>query len=97
MAIESSVAITFYGKVWRFKKEILSLRILQVNDNMKMFVRRISAPRHPAVWGVGSLGNISGKYVSFRRYMQGNNADDLKRDWQIIGQDMRIAMSRMRK
>lgn len=44
--------------------------------------------------GVGSLSNISGGYISFRRYMRGNNLDDMLEDWNRIGKDLHDAMYR---
>lgn len=55
---------------------------------MKTF-KYIGLPSNPKAWGVGSLGNISGRYVSFRRYMRGNNISDMRNDWEAIGNDMR--------
>lgn len=50
----------------------------------------------PFLFGFGSLGNVSGGYVSFRRYLRGNNLDDLRKDWNAIGKDIRNAMSENR-
>ncbi|TGX80192.1 hypothetical protein E5358_13385 [Palleniella muris] len=42
--------------------------------------------------GFSSLGNISGTRVSFHGYMRGNNLNDLRKDWEIVGADMRKSM-----
>lgn len=62
---------------------------------MRLAIGRVRIPRHSVIWGVGSLGNISGNYVSFRRYMHGNNYDDLRKDWQKVGDDMQFALTQM--
>ena len=50
---------------------------------------RICAERHPVLHGVGSLGNISGGYARFDRYVKGNNANDLRGDWNRVGRCLR--------
>ena len=64
---------------------------------MRLSIGRVSVPRHSVIWGVGSIGNISGNYISFYRYMHGNNFDDLRKDWQKVGRDMQFALSQMGK
>jgi hypothetical protein len=46
--------------------------------------------------GIASLFNIIGE-ERFTRYMQGNDAEDLKRDWMEIGNDIRISMGKFQK
>ena len=60
---------------------------------MKRSVRNIRGIK-PFLFGFGSLGNISGGYISFRRYMRGNNLDDMRKDWEKVGNDIRIVMSK---
>lgn len=48
----------------------------------------------PYLFGIGCLSNISGGYISFRRYMRGNNLDDMREDWNRIGKDLHDAMYR---
>ena len=64
---------------------------------MNLRISRINLPKHPTMWGIGCLGNISGSYVSFGRYMKGRDAKALQSDWQQIGADMRMALSIRRK
>lgn len=40
---------------------------------------------------MGTLGNLGGGYVDFDQYLLGDNASDLRKDWEKIGQDMRLA------
>lgn len=64
---------------------------------MKLRNSRICLPSRPMMWGIGSLGNISGGYVSFDRYMKGNDVEAMKNDWRRVGADMRITFSKGRK
>lgn len=41
--------------------------------------------------GIVSLVNIKGS-VRFRNYMQGNDMDDMRRDWKAVGRDIRKSM-----
>ncbi len=59
--------------------------------------RNISLPSHPRVWGVASLGNLSGKSCSYRRYLRSNNAVDMRNDWETVGKDIYMAVRRYRK
>lgn len=68
-----------------------------ISNYMRLVIGRVSVPRHSVIWGVGSLGNIRGNYVSFRSYMRGNNFNDIRKDWQQVGNDMRIVLSQMEK
>jgi hypothetical protein len=46
--------------------------------------------KHPFFDGVASLGNIRGGLsVKYRRYLMGNTASDMRRDWQMVGNEMR--------
>lgn len=47
--------------------------------------------RNAFLWGMGTLGNLGGGYVDFDQYLLGDNASDLRKDWEKIGQDMRLA------
>ena len=40
----------------------------------------------PALQGIGSLGNVSGGYVRFKKYMSGNYVRDMRRDWERVGE-----------
>ena len=42
-----------------------------------------------ALRGIGSLGNISGGYARFDRYVKGNNANNLRGDWERVGRCLR--------
>lgn len=53
--------------------------------------------RIPFLWGIGTLGNIGGNYISFHDYMRKNNTDELRDDWRKIGEDMRKAVAVLRK
>lgn len=56
-----------------------------------------TASRTPFLWGVGTLGNIGGNYISFHDYMRKNNTDELRDDWKKVGGDMCKAMAELRK
>lgn len=53
----------------------------------------IRPSRHPFQKGFASLGNISGHDRFFDSYLRRSNADDLRRDWQIVGEDLREAIA----
>lgn len=57
--------------------------------------RRRPAWLKPALFGTGSLGNLGGKYVSFREYMGGSDIEDMRNDWRKVGDDLRSAMARL--
>ena len=61
--------------------------------HVSMTTVRVDPVRHPVLQGIGSLGNISGGYVRFRRYMSGNYILDLRSDWQRVGEFLRESMS----
>lgn len=48
--------------------------------------------RHPILHGVGSLGNISGGYVRFSRYMGGDYVRDMRNDWMRVGDAFRDSL-----
>lgn len=45
--------------------------------------------RRPFLYGVGSLGNISGGYSRFRVYFRGNYVQDMRKDWMQVGDALR--------
>lgn len=45
--------------------------------------------RHPFMYGIGSLGNISGGYSRFRFYFRGNYVQDMRKDWMQVGDVLR--------
>jgi len=49
------------------------------------------------LFGLGSLGNISGGYITFRRNAHKSDLEAIRGDWMKIGDDMRTAMSEMDK
>lgn len=46
-------------------------------------------------FGMGSLGNIGGEYVSFKEYLGGSDIEDMRNDWRKVGDDLRSAMTRL--
>ena len=52
--------------------------------------------RHPVLQGIGSLGNISGGYVRFNKYMRENYVCDMKRDWERVGECLNESMKAIR-
>lgn len=52
--------------------------------------------RHPVLQGIGSLGNISGGYVRFGRYMRGNYIHDMRGDWERVGRCLSESMKNIR-
>ena len=57
---------------------------------------RICAERHPVLHGVGSLGNISGGYVRFERYLRGDYVRDMRGDWTLVGKCLKESMAVIR-
>jgi hypothetical protein len=55
---------------------------------------RHSAWLKSTLFGVGSLGNLGGDYVSFHGYMGGSDLEDMRNDWRKVGDDIRSAMKR---
>ena len=51
---------------------------------------------NPVLEGIGSLGNVSGGYVRFDRYMRGNYVSDLRRDWERVGRCLSESMKAFR-
>ena len=47
--------------------------------------------------GLLSLGSLGGDNGLFNGYLKGNNASDLRKDWEAIGNDMRKVMNQSRK
>ena len=47
--------------------------------------------------GLLSLGSLGGDNSLFNDYLKGNNASDLRKDWETIGRDMRKVMNQNRK
>ena len=45
--------------------------------------------RHPFLYGVGSLGNISGGYSRFRANLRGSYVKDMRNDWKQVGKAFR--------
>lgn len=44
--------------------------------------------------GLISLGRLGGDNSLFNDYLKGNNASDLRKDWEAIGNDMRKVVRR---
>lgn len=59
--------------------------------------RSMSIPRHPFLDGLCSLGSLGGDNSLFNDYLKGNNASDLRRDWETIGSDMRKVFNSQRQ
>jgi len=47
------------------------------------------------LWGVGSLGNISGDYVEYDQLFHKSDCEALMNDWKAVGNDMKKVMSSM--
>lgn len=47
--------------------------------------------------GLLSLGSLGGDNSLFDDYLKGNNASDLRKDWETIGNDMRKVMNLKQK
>ena len=47
--------------------------------------------------GLLSLGRLGGDNSLFNDYLKGDNASDLRKDWETIGNDMRKVMNLKRK
>lgn len=55
---------------------------------MKLHFRPIS----PFFWGVGTLANLSGNYVTMDEYMNGDNISDMRKDLHVLNKDMKKAI-----
>ena len=47
--------------------------------------------------GLVSLGRLGGDNILFNDYLKGDNASDLRKDWEAIGNDMRKVMNLKQK
>ena len=47
--------------------------------------------------GLLSLGRLGGDKSLFNDYLKGDNASDLRKDWETIGNDMRKVMNLKQK
>lgn len=47
---------------------------------------------HPVLDGIGSLGNVSGGYVRFDKYMRGDFVRDIRRDWEYVSECLSKSM-----
>lgn len=61
---------------------------------MKYIYYHFILPKCPILWGVGTLSNIFGGYISADDYMKGNDFADLKQDWDMICKDMEKVMKK---
>lgn len=66
---------------------------INVMGNTRRTTRR-SAWLKSTLFGVGSLGNLGGNYISFHGYMGGSDLEDMRNDWRKVGEDIRSAMKR---
>lgn len=57
---------------------------------------RVDIIHHPVLQGIGSLGNVSGGYVRFDRYMRGNFVRDMRSDWKRVGECLNESMKAIR-
>ena len=68
---------------------------------LKIRRRRVSnsmtVARHPFIEGLRSLGSLGGDNSLFNDYLRGDNASDLRRDWETIGSDMGKVFNNNRK
>lgn len=52
----------------------------------------VRADQHPVLDGIGSLGNVSGGYIRFNKYMRGDFVRDIRRDWEYVGECLSKSM-----
>lgn len=52
---------------------------------------------HPFLYGVGSLGNVSGGYSRLRLYLGGNHIQDMRKDWLKVGEAFRESLYSYKK
>lgn len=53
--------------------------------------------RRPFLYGVGSLGNISGGYSRLRLYLRGGYVQDMRADWLKVGDAFRQSLHSYKK
>lgn len=51
--------------------------------------------KSPMLRGIGSILNLRGNYYDFEQYLRGNVANDMRKDWEGVGNDLRTAMGRL--
>lgn len=52
---------------------------------------------HSFLYGVGSLGNVSGGYSRLRLYLGGNYIQDIRKDWLKVGDAFRESLYSYKK
>ena len=65
--------------------------------NRRRAVRTMTVSRHPFFEGLRSLGSIGGDNSLFNDYLRGDNASDLRRDWETVNSDIRRVFNSQRK
>lgn len=53
--------------------------------------------KNPFLYGVGSLGNISGGYSRLRLYLKGSYVQDMRADWLRVGDAFRQSLHSYKK
>ena len=53
--------------------------------------------KRPFLYGVGSLGNVSGGYSRLRIYLRGNYVQDMRNDWLKVGDAFRQSLHSYKK
>lgn len=82
------------------RKEIIATKT-QVMRTIKISrhraVRSMTVARHPFFEGLRSLGSLGGDNSLFNDYLRGDNASDLRRDWDTVNSDIRKVFNSQRK
>ncbi len=57
---------------------------------------RLRIVNNAILQGIGSLGNVSGGYVRFEKYMRGNYVRDMRKDWEVVRECMNDSVRTIR-
>lgn len=76
---------------------MLKYHISQVPDSDAFRMRFVTSRTSPYLYGIGSLGNISGGYDRLSDYMHGNYLTDMYHDWMLVGFCMRESIKSFKR
>lgn len=84
-------------KAKKSSRPLNSKRAALFDDKQISSLYMIYFRRHPFMYGIGSLGNISGGYSRFRFYFRGNYVQDMRKDWTQVGDVLRESFNSFKR
>lgn len=84
-------------KAKKLSRPLNSKRAALFDDKQISSLYMIYLRRHPFMYGIGSLGNISGGYSRFRFYFRGNYVQDMRKDWMQVGDVLRESFNSFKR